>query len=182
MTNIGPTAYCVAMQYIEGNRIADLQWGTTNGKYAILRFCATYVGPSMSGTWCVSIRNSPITHSYVINVFVPPNTASNKEYTYIIPPPPSGFTWATDASNAISICFSPAVGANFQTPTASAWVAGNYLATTAITALSSTSDSSLTIGDVGFYADPNMTGRAPEFAVNNYEEDLTECLRYWYPL
>ena len=67
MTNIGPTAYCVAMQYIEGNRIADLQWGTTNGKYAILRFCATYVGPGHGGASGTVIPNSMVQYVRRLN-------------------------------------------------------------------------------------------------------------------
>jgi hypothetical protein len=37
------------------------------------------------------------------------------------------------------------------------------------------------IFDVGWYLDPNMTGVAPEFQAPSVEEDLQDCLRYWFP-
>ena len=34
--------------------------------------------------------------------------------------------------------------------------------------------------DVGWYLDPNITGLPPPFEVPLYEDDLRDCQRYWY--
>jgi len=39
--------------------------------------------------------------------------------------------------------------------------------------------SSLTVGDVGFYADPYATAAAPPFETPDYTAELRACQRYW---
>jgi len=171
------TGYFFTQQSIEGNRIADLCWGTSNAKYAVFR-CAIswYYSLSLPTTIGISIRNNPVTHSIVwsVPITVPYTWA---EYTFVVPPCTVG-TWATDNSAAMLINFSPVLGSNYKTATSGSWVAGNFLGTTAVP--NSNSYNALRIADIGLYADPNMTGVAPEFQVPNYEDDLQDCLRYWY--
>ena len=180
---IGAGAYMGLGTFIEGYRIADLQWGTASGKYAVLRFCASIINASgrSDRTWCVALRNQPsISHSYVIPIKSSGNDYTNKEFTFIIPPPPTS-TWATDNNYGLTITFMSHVGSTFQTSSPSTWVSGNFFGTNDITDVPGGSFVDyLSFSDVGFYADPNMTGRAPEFQQNEYVDDHTECLRYWY--
>jgi len=166
--------YTLISQYIEGYRVADLQYGTANAKYAILRFCAS--APTVPKNMCVSIRNIAGTACIVFDCVV--DSTTPKEYVYVIPPCTIG-AWATDSSYVLSIRFAYISGSTFVTSTTGAWVSGSFYGTSKINIIPPVSGL-INVGDVGFYADPNMTGVPPEFQQNNYEDDFTDCLRYWY--
>jgi hypothetical protein len=179
-------AYGMIEQRIEGYRLADLQWGTANAKYAVLRFCASLTpnaaNLSVDNTWCVSIRDGGAAVSYIIPITTSAyeGAYSNREFVFVIPPCTIAGSFFPGSPNyGVRLSFCLYAGNTYKTPTANAWVAGSFYATNTITGQPAGA-ASLTVGDVGLYADPNLTGRAPEFRQANYEDDLTECLRYWY--
>jgi hypothetical protein len=163
------------VQVIEGTRIADLCWGTPQAKYAVLRF-GIYRSQT-NGMMCVAIRNFAGTKSFVMEFSYAGSTVNKYfEEVMVIPPCTTG-SWPTDNSGGMIISFMMFVGSTYQTATKNAWVDGSFLGTTALT---NYKYDNFYLNDFGLYVDPNMTGVAPPFAAQHIEDELQDCLRYWY--
>jgi hypothetical protein len=186
LSNSGTTpvgCYYLIDQLIEGNRVADLQWGTANGKYCVLRFgFSTSYDPVNTGV-TVCIRNGAANRSFVQDVVVAANGVANKdfEFSLVIPPDTTG-TWPNDNTASMAVGFTIAAGTTYQTANRGIWQAGTFLKSNNSNVGQSTLGGELRIFDVGLYADPNLTGIAPEFVAPHVEDDLQDCMRYWYRL
>lgn len=174
-----PGDYSMLMHPIEGSRIADLCWGTANAKYAVLRFGIK--SNVLSRNFCVALRNGPsVTHSLIYLLAASPvSSTTYKDFSLVVPPCTIG-TWPTDNNYALYISFVGHTGSTYQTANTGVWQAGNFLGTSVINNTPA-GNFQMSVGDVGLYADPNVTGVAPEFQGNHIEDDLQDCLRYWYP-
>lgn len=159
---------------IEGSRTADLLWGTSAAKDAVVRF--GFSGPA--GTYAAVIRNQASDRSYIREFTVSGGDANTDTVQTVTFPGDTSGTWDTD--NTLSHAFSVVVatGTTFHT-TANAWQAGNFIGTSATTNGMGTVDSVFELFDVGLYADPESTGVAPPFELPHYDADLVECERYW---
>jgi hypothetical protein len=178
-TTVGATLtalhYAANRQSIEGVRIADLGWGTANAGQVILQ--AT-VQSTAGGVFTLRIGNAPL----------PPTRSYLKEFTLaagvwteivaVIPGDTAG-TWVTNTNLGMIIDFTAGAGSNYRA-SGVGWQAGNLYAGPNQSNLLAGAGNALFVAKVGLYADPNMTGVAPEFQVPNYEDDLQDCLRYWY--
>jgi hypothetical protein len=164
--------YVMWRQGIEGQRIAELQWGTPNAKQIVVRFTCNC---APGGTYALSIRNAPVTRSYIAQF-----TAAPGEQEFIIAiPGDTGGTWANDNTVGLHISFCPASGATYLTAP-NAWQAGNFLAFTGMANIAAAGAGTFNIGRVGLYLDPYKTGVAPPFEVPDYGAEIRRCQRYWY--
>lgn len=112
--------YAQMSQSIEGTNIVDLGWGTASAKPITLSF---WVKSSLAGTYCVSIRNSAANRTYIAPYTI--SGAGWQRKTLTIPGDTSG-TWLSDTGIGIRVLWDWGTGSNFATPTANAWVAGNF--------------------------------------------------------
>lgn len=170
--SLAATDYAFFDHRIEGNRVADLQWGTAAAKQAVLRFSASATTP---GNYAVSLRNGLGNRSYVVSFAA---TVAWKEFSFAIPGDTTG-TWAKDATMGLDLGFCGAAGSTFLTA-ANAWTAGNFLGPTGMSNLAATATQTLAIGRVGLYADPYLTGKAPPWETPNERQAYTDCKRYFY--
>ena len=172
--SLGVTDLAMFTHVIEGNRIADLQWGTAFAKSIVIRF-ASNAAPA--GNYAFAVRNVPPTRSYVISFAL---TGAQQEFSFSIPGCADG-TWATGNTPGLSIIFCGATGTTYQAPAINAWQTGNYIG---FAGLNNAAAGAMTLNvtKVGLYLDPLGTGRAPPFEPPSERQVMQDCLRYWYPL
>jgi len=173
-TSIAAGQYAVFVQYIEGLRTADLQWGTANATDVVLRF--GFKGPA--GTYAVAIRNQDNNRSFIREFTISGGDANTDTLQTLTFPGDTSGTWDKDNSASLNITFTFAVGSTFQT-TADSWQAGNYFGTSSTSNGIGTASDVFELFDVGLYADPDSTGLAPRFELPHYDTDLAECQRYF---
>jgi hypothetical protein len=160
-------------QVIEGQRFADLGWGTAKPKPAVFRAEIHLNNP---GEIAIAVRDvMAYTYSYVAPVVF--SAAGWKHIEIPIPPPPGG-TWPVTESWSPIITISHDVGTTYRTAP-NAWTAGSFLGHTGMTN-NSAAVTYMTIAEVGFYADPEATGKAPPWEPPDYIRELRRCQRYWY--
>jgi hypothetical protein len=176
--SIGATEYVIIRQYLEGNRIADLNWGTTAALWAVLRF--GFRGPA--GTYTAALRNAASPNRGLIFPFTVSAADANwdQEYSFVVPPETSG-AWSQDNTTGGELLVAIAAGSNYYAPGTYSWQASNLWTDSSITNNINTVGKQFMLFDVGLHADPNMTGVAPEFQAPGFHTDLQDCLRYWYP-
>jgi len=118
--SLGATQRASIEQRIEGERVADLAYGTASAKPTILSF---WVKATSAATYGLSIRNagSGATRSYNASYSVAVANTWEKK-TIAIPGDASG-TWATDNGVGINITFSLGAGSSAQGN--SGWQAGD---------------------------------------------------------
>lgn len=104
-------------QFIEGNSIADLGWGTVNAQPITLSF---WVRSSLVGTHSGSIgSNVGATRSYVFTYTI--NSANTWEYKTITIPGETSGTWETNTSLGFPLRFNLGTGASWSTATPNSW-------------------------------------------------------------
>jgi hypothetical protein len=157
---------------IEGNRLADFQWGTAAAKQAVLRF--SFLTP-VAGTYTVAIRNAATTRSWIGTFTAAANTWTKP--TFVIPGDVSG-TWAKDNTIGLYLNITFASGATLTAP-ATGWNAGNFVAAPGMTNGAGTAAASFNISDVGLYLDPQATGAAPPWQMPDEAQELAACQRYY---
>lgn len=153
--------------------MSDFLYGTANARYSILRFGFR---ASHTGLFSVGFYSSAtvLAISFPINITV---ANVDTEFSFVVPPATTG-TWPTTAKFA-GVYFSSSTSASFQ-QAPYAWLSSSKTGVTGMPT-TITSGDTFDVFDVGWYLDPNMTGVAPEFQGNHVEDDLQDCLRYWYP-
>lgn len=165
--------YCGWFHAIEGEQIADLQWGTANAKPIVVRF---WFRAPAAGTYALAIRNGPSGRSYVHPFTV--NSADGQLVTAAIPGDTSG-TWPTDNTRGMTFSVALAVGTTYQAPTADTWLAGDYFGHASMSNGIATNGPTSDLMDVGLYVDPGSTGVAPPWQLPDQQAELEKCQRYW---
>jgi hypothetical protein len=170
----GAGNYMQIIQSLEGQRVADFQWGTANAKQAVLRFG---FWSQEAGTYTVAIQNSDASRSFLAGFTYP--VGGWIAPTIVISGDTAG-TWLKDNGVGINVCFTFSCG--------SAWGGGaagwQNFDKRAITGAShgagKNAGTYFVIGDVGLYLDPYQTGVAPQFEIPSMAEETRRCQRYWY--
>jgi hypothetical protein len=169
--------YALVYQVVEGQRFDDMGWGTTAAKPAVFR---AEIHLSQPGQIAIAFRDhGTYAASYVVPVVY--SAASWQHIEVAIPPPPVGAgTWLTTEAGALNLTISHDAGTTYRT-TPNQWVTGTggAFAHTGMTN-NSAAVTYLTIADVGFYADPDGTGKAPPWEPPDFIRELRRCQRYWY--
>ena len=169
-------SYAQMLQFIEGIRIRDFEWGAVSAKQVVLRFSFF---TSVPGTYTAAVKNGAGDRT-----FLAPFTAAVADvwntYTIVVPGDVTG-TWPTDTSKAMQVCFAFMAGSTYGGGVAG-WQAGNKMTMTGSTNGFATVGGLFLITNVGLYLDPNNTGVAPQWQMPDEAEELRACQRYYLQL
>jgi hypothetical protein len=156
-------------QDIEGYNMADFGWGTANAQPVTLSF---QVRSSLTGTYCVSLRNSAADRSYVAEFTI--NSANTFETKTITIPAITTGTWLS--TNGQGILFLVCLGAgSSREGTAGSWQSSNIVATTNQVDWINTSGATFYV--TGVQLEKGST--ATSFDVRPYPTELSMCQRYY---
>jgi hypothetical protein len=165
--------FYVIGQLIEGYNIVDL----INTTFTL----GFWVNSSVTGTFCVSFRNSPVTTSYIATYTI--SAANVWEYKTITVTNGLSFgagTWLRTNGVGLYVTWALAAGSTYQT-TAGAWAAGNYLATSAQANWMATAANTFRITGVQL----SLGSILPQWESRPIAEELDLCQRYYqknYPI
>lgn len=132
-----------------------------------------WVKSHKTGTFCLSCQNSGQDRSYVAEYTI--NVADTWEKkTIAVPASPSAGTWNYTTGAGLSINWTQACGATFQT-TAGAWQSGNFFGTSnQVNNVDSTNDTFL-LSQVQI----ELGGVATPFEIRSYQQEIMLCQRYY---
>ena len=157
-------------QDIEGYNIADFGWGTANAQSVTVSF---QVRSSLTGTYCVSLRNSAADRSYVAEFTI--NSANTFETKTITVPAITTGTWLS--TNGAGLLFLVCLGSgSTREGTAGSWQSSNIVATSNQVDWINTSGATFYI--TGVQLEKGST--ATSFDYRPYGTELALCQRYCF--
>jgi hypothetical protein len=156
-------------QYIEGNNIADLGFGTSSAKTVTLSF---WVQSSLTGSFGGFVANSGATRIYPFSYTI---SAANtwQQISVTIPGDTSG-TWLTTNAVGLQVAFGLGVGSNFNAA-AGAWNAGTGYIPSGSVSLVGTSGATFYITGVQLEVGTTATN----FDFRSINQELYLCKRYF---
>jgi len=156
-------------QDVEGYNMADFGWGTANAQSVTVSF---QVRSSLTGTYCVSIRNSAADRSYVAEFTI--NAANTFETKTITIPAITTGTWLS--TNGAGLLFVVCLGSgSTREGTAGSWQASNIVATSNQVDWINTASATFYI--TGVQLERGST--ASSFEYRSYGSELALCQRYY---
>jgi hypothetical protein len=161
--------YNIFAQYIEGNNVADLGWGTANAKTVTLSF---WVRSSLTGTFGGVVSNASQARSYPFTYTI--SSADTWEYKTITVPGDTSGTWLTTNGIGLEVYWQLGVGPSYL-GTAGAWAGAAYLGATGATQITATNGATLYITGVQLEAGSVAT----PFEHRQYGQELALCQRYY---
>jgi hypothetical protein len=166
------TQFLGLQQSIEGYNMADFGWGTANAQPVTVSF---QVRSSLTGTYCVSLRNSAADRSYVAEFTI--NSANTFETKTITIPAITTGTWLS--TNGSGILFLVCLGSgSTREGTANSWQSSNIVATSNQVDWSNTNGATFYI--TGVQLEKGST--ATSFDYRPYGTELQLCQRYYFQL
>jgi hypothetical protein len=176
-TSVAAGNYASIVQYIEGNVLNDLQWGTANAIPAVLAFD---VYSDVAGTFVAAMRSGTADRSIVFPIVIGAGEVGTyKRFNFAVPAITSG-TFPKTTAKAAELRFTVMAGTNWQAPSSGAWLNGDYIGLTGQSNIFATASKGISFGNIGLYPDPSGTGVAPRFRVPDYATELVKCKRYWH--
>jgi len=172
-TSLAASQYALFYHSIEGNNVADLNWGTANAKTVTLSF---WVRSSLTGTFSGSLENNANNRSYIFTYSI--GAANTWEYKTITIPGDQSGTWETGTAVGIRVNWSLGVGSDFL-GTAGAWGNRFFGATGSVSVIGTNGATWLITGvqlEVGTQATTFTT------AGGSYGAELALCQRYYQAL
>ncbi len=167
--SLGATQRSLIIQYIEGQNVADLGWGTANAQSVTLSF---WVRSSLTGTFGAALLNSAEDRSYPFNYTI--NSANTFEYKTVTIPGDTTGTWLTTNGIGIGVHFNLGTGSTYS-GTANTWAATRYYTPTGATSVIGTLNATFYITGVQLEAGTN----ASAFERRDYGRELLMCQRYF---
>lgn len=156
-------------QDMEGYNMADFGWGTANAQAVTLSF---QVRSSLTGTYCISIRNSTGNRSYVAEFTI--NSANTFETKTITVPAITTGTWLS--TNGAGLLFLVCLGSgSTREGTAGSWQSSNIVATSNQVDWINTSGATFYITGVQL----ELGAVATSFDYRPYGTELGLCQRYY---
>jgi len=168
-TSIGSTEQCVIYHQIEGNNIADLNWGTANAKTVTLSF---WVRSSLTGTFAGSLGNNGYARCYPFTYTI--SSADTWEQKTITITGDTTGTWLTTNGVGISLRLAIAAGSSFE-GTSGAWASSNLFSVSGATNVVGTASSTFYITGVQL----EVGSGASDFEFLPVDVQLARCQRYY---
>lgn len=155
---------------IEGNNIADLDYGLAGARTCVLSF---WVQASVTGTYGLCLRNSASARSYLATYSVP--VANTWTYITLTIPGDTTGTWLTTAGIGIELDFDLGSGSTFQS-VLTGWQAGSALMRTAA-CVSFVANAAATFWITGVRLQPGSI--ATPYVLRPFGLELLLCQRYY---
>ena len=162
--------YCIQHK-IEGNNVADLNWGTANAVNITLSF---WTKSSLTGSFSVVVSNNSENYCYPITYTI--NSANTWEYKTITIPAPTSGTWLKDNGLGVRIYFG--LGAASYTSAPGSWTATQTIQATGTTSVVSTSGATFYLTGVQF----EKSSTASSFEFRSIQKELMLCQRYYFKI
>lgn len=166
--SVGASDFFSMVHTIEGNNVADLDWGKSTAKTITLSF---WVRSSLTGTFGGSLNNNDFTRSYPFSYTI--NQANTWELETITIPGDVTGTWLTNNGKGVHIYFSLGTGST-NSGTAGAWTNSTRLSTTGAVSVVGTNAATWYITGVQF----EVGNQASSFDWRPYGTELALCQRY----
>ena len=166
---LGATEFEAISQYIEGNNIADLGWGTASAKTVTLSF---WVNCSLTGTFGGALLNSAQNYNYPYSYTI--NAANTWEYKTVTITGATSGTWNTNSSDGIRLLFTLGCGATYSQP-AGSWTTSIALSATGATSLVATNGATWYMTGAQFEVGTTATN----FDFRSIGTEFALCQRYY---
>ena len=158
---------------IEGTNMADMNWGSSSARTAVLSF---YVRSSVTGTFGLSVANGDFNRFRVFSYTI--DSADTWERKIITIPGDTSGTWPTNNTMSVRLNWSLGIGTNVD------GTVGSYGSSTAEglqgqTNLIATNNATFYLTGVQFEVD---SGGATDFEHLPFDVQLRRCLRYFLDL
>src|SRR4029077_6364036 len=109
-TSIAAGEYMMIYQPIEGVRVEDFCWGTTQAKQVVLRFGCR----APAGTYAFSLINAADTRAFISMFTISAGQANTDTIQTIVIPGDTTGTWATDTGIGMNLQFIFAIGSTYN--------------------------------------------------------------------
>lgn len=159
---------CFLRQFVEGNNVSDLAWGTASAKSVTLSF---WVKSSLTGSFSGAIANDGYNRSYPFLYTIA--VADTWEYKTVTIPGDTTGTWLTTTGIGLRIYWNLGTGTD-NTGTAGAWVGAGNVGADSTVAVIGTLNATWFI--TGVQLEKGST--ATSFDYRPYGTELALCQRY----
>ena len=167
--SVDATDYSDVRQYIEGNNVSHLKWGTADAQDVTVSF---WVRCSATGTFAVSICNSSYTRNYPATYVI--NSADTWEYKSVTISGDTSGTWLNDGGVGLRLVFDLGVGSTYSSTTGQ-WSSGVYFGGSGVTKLAATTGATWYITGVQL----EVGDTATPFEHRSYGQELALCQRFF---
>ena len=175
-----PDNTCMLVDYkLEGQDISQLEWGTSNAKSITVSF---YVRSSVTGTFCLNIRNTSPTRQYVKEYTISSaNTWERKSLTF---PGDTSGTWANDNGTGLGLMWFVSGDTDSPSESGRLVTADQWNATSTTNTYTANQSDAMTTSSGQTW---DITGvqlevgeQATPFEHRSYADELVRCQRYYY--
>jgi len=163
---------CIFSQFIEGFNVADLGFGAAGAKTVTISF---WVKSSLTGTYCVAIRNGAGNRSYVAEYAI--SSANTWEYKTVTIVGDTTGTWLKDSGVGFRVDWDLGSGSDFVA-TVNTWTAANKFTTASQTNFINNLNATLRLTGVQL----EVGSTATSFDYRDYGRELILCQRYFQNL
>jgi hypothetical protein len=170
--SIASTQVYFVAQALEGNTVADFDFGLSTAKTITLSF---WVRSSLTGTFGGSLRNSAADRSYPFSYSI--SVADTWEKKSVTIAGDTTGTWVKDSGKGIDLIFSLGAGTD-RLGTAGAWNSNNNIGATGQTNVIGTL--SATWYSTGVQVEIGNVATAFQTATGTIQGELAACQRYYY--
>ena len=158
------------VQSIEGNNVADLNWGTANAQAVTLSF---WVRSSLTGIFGGSLQNSGAARSYPFSYTI--SVADTWEQKSVTIAGDTSGTWLTTNGIGLNVVFCLGAGPD-RTGTAGAWTAANIQSVTGAVSVIGTINATWYVTGVQL----EVGSTATPFEFRSIGQELALCQRYYW--
>jgi len=169
-TNTTQSNYAYLVQYVEGNNVADLGFGTASAATVTVSF---WVKSSITGVFSVVLSNNTA-KSYATTYTI--NAANTWEQKSVTIAGDTAGTWLKTNGVGIAAIFDFGGGASSTAASNNAWISGTATKAAGSTGLGTTNGATFYITGVQLEAGSVATA----FDVRDYGRELMMCQRYYW--